>query len=485
MKNLLQIIIFITIIFIPAKIFAQESVMKDFSAPKTTVNKFNERNISNKAVTVAAKKNDITNKPKTAAVVNLNKTVTKNMTKTVAVVKLKTPETKNKAQNTTVAAKKPEIKTINKNSNTVSQNKTAGKDKPKTVTTAKTATKSQNVNYVTVKKVETNNNPSQKVLVNTNKVEEKISAKNTTLANPNDMDVKTKEQTVPLNLNKNEIKLNPNTNIGSPCSCSTTPLIPQDATHPPTEYIYKETSTKIDHLDPTAETASSSYFPGLRGTNQLIIYTPNYGSRTGTNEFGTEAIVTNNTVIQLNGADSIIPKNGFVISGHGTAKKWINENATVGSKIFIDIPNNKVRSYLTPDSFIFAAKEKIKEANSIMEYYSSIDVLYDNKVAEEYILKSKDLLRRAEKDPDNAQIHITQAMDYANMAIKSALPYKKDELKGVWLRPTETSPHESYEQSGENFCTWAYINLNIINHRRSSCFITCKKQRSKSVNKII
>lgn len=444
MKNLLKIIILIAITFMPKGVFAQESVIKDFSAPKSTVNKFDEKNKPRKAVTTTTKKTEAVNKPKNVAVINLNKATTKTAIKTVAVIKLKAPETKNKTQKTQAVAKKTETRTVSKKSNAINPTKTANKNKSKNIATLKTAakTKLQNVNSAAIKKAGNSNKSTQKVLVNTNKKEEKVSVKNLTNTNSNTLNIKNKDQTIPLGINRNEVNPAQATSIGTPCSCSNTPLIPQDATHPPAEYIYKETSAKIDNIDPTAETATTTYYPGLRGTNQLIIYTPSYGSRTGTNEFGTEAIVTNNTVLQLNGADSIIPNNGFVISGHGTAKKWINENATVGSKIFVDVQNNKVRSYLTPDSFIFAAKEKIKEANSIMDYYSSIDVLYDNKAAEEYILKSKDLLRKAEKDPDNAQIHITQAMDYANLAIKSAIPYKNDELKGVWLRPTETSPQE-------------------------------------------
>ena len=77
------------------------------------------------------------------------------------------------------------------------------------------------------------------------------------------------------------------------------------------EIIYKESSKIFDLIDPIRQTGISSYYPGLRGSNQLVVYTPVYGVRTGTNEFGTEAIIENNMVVSLNGADSVIPKNGF------------------------------------------------------------------------------------------------------------------------------------------------------------------------------
>ena len=102
-------------------------------------------------------------------------------------------------------------------------------------------------------------------------------------------------------------------------------LVPQVQIRPE-GIIYQETQRNIDVMDPQKEGNVNSNYPGLRGPNQLVVYTPSFGLRTGTNEFGTEAIVEKNMVVRLNGADSIIPKNGFVISGHGSAKKWIIQN---------------------------------------------------------------------------------------------------------------------------------------------------------------
>ena len=106
----------------------------------------------------------------------------------------------------------------------------------------------------------------------------------------------------------------------------------QDAYAPyvpaPNEVVFNQSMFNIDVVDPVASTNWKGLnYPGLRGSNQLVIYSPSFGFRTGTNEFGTEAIVVGDTVTSLSGADSLIPANGFVISGHGQAKKWINENA--------------------------------------------------------------------------------------------------------------------------------------------------------------
>ena len=209
------------------------------------------------------------------------------------------------------------------------------------------------------------------------------------------------------------------------------------------EGILSESSFKISAIDPKLGVAKNGDFhPGGRGANQLVIYTHRNGARTGTNEFGAEAIVVNGTVVRISGADSIIPKGGYVISGHGKAKNWMNLNLTVGTKIHIDYRSMTITAYLTNDSFIYATKEKIKEIDQMMRYYKDNDIYYDDSVAHSYITKALDNLKRANKHPNDTQKYSSMAINSANKAMQYALPYYKDEFKGVWLRPTEKTPEE-------------------------------------------
>lgn len=203
------------------------------------------------------------------------------------------------------------------------------------------------------------------------------------------------------------------------------------------EVIFKQASTKVDVIDPSN---AASYFPGGRGANKLVIYTPNYGIHTGTNEFGTEAIVAENTVTSLSGADSTIPSNGLVISGHGIAKNWINQNITVGSKVYVDVFNNKITVYTTSDSYTYEARAKIKEAKSMMDYYKNSIDDYNYNLPASHIQIAESYLKIAENENKNSIIlkqYTQEAIDEANMAIKTSVPYIKNETKGVWIRPTE------------------------------------------------
>lgn len=206
-----------------------------------------------------------------------------------------------------------------------------------------------------------------------------------------------------------------------------------------TEVVFKQTSTKIDAIDPTS---AASYFPGGRGANKLIVYTPNYGIHTGTNEFGTEAIVQGNTVTALSGADSTIPSDGLVISGHGTAKNWMRQNITVGAKVYVDIINKTITVYTTSDSYTYEVRKKINEANSMIDYYKNTVEKYNYNLPASHIQIAENYLKIAENEKQNSGIlkqYTQEAIDEANMAIKTSVPYIKDEVKGVWLRPTETT----------------------------------------------
>lgn len=206
------------------------------------------------------------------------------------------------------------------------------------------------------------------------------------------------------------------------------------------EIIFSQKVYPISAIDPTILTNSTaSFYPGLRGANQMVVYTPAFGLRTNTNEFGGEAIVTGNMVTSLSGADSIIPDDGLVISAHGSAKKWMNENIIVGAKVYVNSDAKTLTVYITSDSFLYGAKEKIKETQGIINYYRERSFMYDAKKPCAYIDKAKDFLLKAENDPKYVQKYSSYAINAANLALANSIPYEKDELKGVWLRPTETS----------------------------------------------
>lgn len=214
-----------------------------------------------------------------------------------------------------------------------------------------------------------------------------------------------------------------------------TPYIPEQ-----TEILFNQSRRQVNAVNPTAySNRAGAFFPGARGADQLILYTSAYGERTNTNEFGTEAIIEGNTVTELSGADSFIPPGGAVISGHGAAKSWINSNIRIGTKIYYDETTGVITTYNTSQSLIFEAMQKIEEASSMISYYKSQNPSYDWKVPTGFVKEAQSYIRKGAKNPTEIQKYSKLATEAANSAIKSVLPFKVNEFKGVWLRPTETT----------------------------------------------
>lgn len=195
---------------------------------------------------------------------------------------------------------------------------------------------------------------------------------------------------------------------------------------------------QISVIDPKRSNGN----PGGRGANELVIYTPEYGLTTNTNEYGKEAIVVNNQVMAMGSMDSLIPKNGYVISGHGKGKQWIEKNIILGSKITINKSAMTITSMITPSTYVFEATEKIKEVQEINNYYKKRH--YSMSQSDFYINKACVYLNYAKQSAKDLDIVMTKkyaknSIIYANRAIACAVPFEQKELKGIWIRPMETS----------------------------------------------
>lgn len=203
---------------------------------------------------------------------------------------------------------------------------------------------------------------------------------------------------------------------------------------------------KISAVNPTPQTnPAGESFPGYRGGNQLIIYTPEYGTYTGTNEFGREATVIDNKVFSFNGANSYIPPGGFVISGHGEAKKWINRNLIEGATVRINPESNTIDSIIMPESYLYKAERKLNEVQkTILQYKRSIPC-YEYSSAQKHYTAALEQFQSAkyylsQNDYKNAMLNLNSSLLFSQKAFYSAIPAMSSELHGIWIRPVEKSP---------------------------------------------
>lgn len=115
---------------------------------------------------------------------------------------------------------------------------------------------------------------------------------------------------------------------------------------------------RVDEINPTGR-----QYPGGRGADQLIVYTPEYGTRTGTNEYGVEALVVQDVVVRMGGNDSEIPENGFVLSGHGTSREWMHDHIKPGRRITLDRENKQLTVITDSESRLLEMRLEISNAD--------------------------------------------------------------------------------------------------------------------------
>lgn len=88
-------------------------------------------------------------------------------------------------------------------------------------------------------------------------------------------------------------------------------------------------------------------FDRTRYENNLIVYTPSFGTNTKTNEYGYEVAVENGLVISTGGNSTNIPRgeNSFVVSGHNDNAEWLRLNVRLGMRADYDRAEKVVRFY--------------------------------------------------------------------------------------------------------------------------------------------
>ncbi len=215
-----------------------------------------------------------------------------------------------------------------------------------------------------------------------------------------------------------------------------------------TEKFTRISNYNIDAVNPTAQTNSEGkIFPGFRGANQLIIYTPEFGTYTGTNEYGREATVIDGRVFSFNGANSFIPAGGYVISGHGKAKKWMNQNLIEGAFVDFNSSTKLLESLINPESYLYKAEHKLGEVQKVIVHYKKTLPGYRYTYAQKYYTASLDKLQEAkfhlsQKQYKKTVKDLNSSLLLSQKAFYFAIPSARGEFHGIWLRPTEKSRSE-------------------------------------------
>lgn len=202
-------------------------------------------------------------------------------------------------------------------------------------------------------------------------------------------------------------------------------------------------------------------FPGGRGADEMIIYNPDFGEKTGTNEWGAEAVVSAGLVEKVGGNNSSIPANGFVISGHGKASRWILDHLKPGMKI--EIKKKTIRVWETYQSILYFGGHLIEISTDRLDNMESVPDSISMETLKEYREAYQENVKEANNADKNGDIpaarhHAGKALDAAWNYFYKARPSRKNEIRACWHRLIARSPEE-LEQTFKNLAEHGFNTL--------------------------
>jgi uncharacterized lipoprotein YddW (UPF0748 family) len=200
-------------------------------------------------------------------------------------------------------------------------------------------------------------------------------------------------------------------------------------------------TTKITSINP-----DPNQYPGGRGPDELVIYNPEYTSpKTGTNQYGIEIIVQNGRVTSIGGNNSDIPRDGFVVSGHGSGNKWLAENSKVGAIVVIE--KNQIKITIDLECLRKNAQYKIDKTQRNYAFWSSYKNDFDSKPIEKRIADFQKLTSEIDfYYNEGDSLSVVKGLKKVDSILKEILFLTSEspsiEARGVWYRPIEKSKEE-------------------------------------------
>lgn len=214
--------------------------------------------------------------------------------------------------------------------------------------------------------------------------------------------------------------------------------------------ISRTATTTLDAVDPTAQSnppgvdGTGACYPGCRGAEQLVQYTPASGrATTGTNDFGFEVTVQGGVVTGAGGNNREIPADGFVLSGHGSRGTWLQANAVVGATIAIE--GTTLSATVDERTAIFGADRALADATGRIDAATGSCLAFPADAAGEAAGESAALLDAARAaaeagDAASAVDLATEARAAAELAAYRTAESRVAEGRATWVRPEETTP---------------------------------------------
>ncbi len=181
---------------------------------------------------------------------------------------------------------------------------------------------------------------------------------------------------------------------------------------------------------------------GTRKQDTVVLFTDSHGETTGTNAWGFEVVVdSDGYVVDIGGNDSIIPKGGFVLSGHGTGKTALEEAAEIGMHVTVADDKKSALLAFEGQSAVVALQTQFKAFRA----FKAQAIARWRLVDEEALTQAERTLESLCNDMQSAidsQNYVQYVIIERTFAKKIAqandllVEEKPVESRGFWLRPT-------------------------------------------------
>lgn len=198
-----------------------------------------------------------------------------------------------------------------------------------------------------------------------------------------------------------------------------------------------------------------------RMTDQIILFQNK--AKTGSNPYGYEIVCDpDGFVISLGDNDNAIPKNGFVLSGHGAGAD-ILRSVKLASSVTLDVKEKTFTVSYQPENLKKASEIAMESMRSDLEEAKKEyrDVLYDK--MEETLTEAEKLISEfdevfASGDTIAYRAKIEELGDVLDSFHLYNTESPAVETRGLWIRPTETT----LEQVEKTVADVKNANLNTI-----------------------
>jgi uncharacterized lipoprotein YddW (UPF0748 family) len=193
----------------------------------------------------------------------------------------------------------------------------------------------------------------------------------------------------------------------------------------------------VNAVDPNAATnPKAAKIPGFRATNQLVLYTPDsHRSSTGTNQAGYEATVLNGVVITNTLGNSLIPSDGWVLSGHGSAAQWLQRFAQPGAEVAYNAETRQLHLRFTPAVYLNRIDTALTHAANALKAQPALADSAQHHYQEAQACRAT----LAEPFPPPLspawKAQAIRCQKEADEAFYQTLTAKPQEFRGAWIRP--------------------------------------------------